>query len=68
MFFFQFVIAMILVQKVWFAIRQMDNVNAKRMYLDYNVEFVRMVSKIIPTAQVIDNEPIKLPKIVLDFF
>ena len=59
---------MSLVQQAWYAIKQMDNALANRMYLDYNVEFVKMVSKIIPTAQVINNEPIKLPKIVLYFF
>ena len=33
-----------------------DSVHAKQMYPDRNVEFVKMDSKIIPTAQVIDDD------------
>ena len=32
-----------------------SSVHAKQMYPDRNVEFVKMDSKIIPTAQVIDD-------------
>ena len=52
---FQLVIAMVLVQQAWFVIKQVDNVHARQMYPDYNVEFVKMDSKIIQIAQVING-------------
>ena len=44
---------MSLVQQAWYAIRQVDNVHVGQMYLEKNAKFVKMDSKIIPTAQVI---------------
>ena len=50
---FQTVIAMSMVQQVWFAIRQADNAPANQMWSEGNVMFAKMGSKIILIAQVI---------------
>ena len=52
--FFQIVVAMLLVQLAWFVTRQVDNVRAKPMYPENNVKIVKMDSKIIQNAQVIE--------------
>ena len=59
---------MVLVQQAWFVIRQVDNVHARQMYPDYNVEFVKMDSKIIQIAQVINGDSKLLHKKPLKYF
>ena len=45
-----------------------DSVHAKQMYPDRNVDFVKMDSKIIPTAQVIDDDDFWEKTLFLQFY
>ena len=57
---FQIVIAMLMALQVWFATRQAENAPANQMWLEGNVMFVKMDSKIILIAQVILLDSINL--------